>query len=817
MSTKQIKGVIVPRHDTAKNWANAKNFIPRKGELIVYDADTDSYDTTVEINGQSYPVKSSTKVRFKFGDGELQDGVMVGTNVNALPFATAEADIPDTDYQEKFLEVSRSGNTINAIGAPYTVKLEVSELNGTAGQLKVDSGYVSIAGLSSITPTTLTGKQITVNGAIFSGLSAPIDGDDAVPRQYVDDGLDSKPGVKIAEKGEIFNNYTYNIASGIYAHAEGNRTEAIVEASHAEGYKAKASGAAAHAEGVLTEAKGTSSHTEGRETVALGYVAHAEGHKTEAIGHGSHTEGAVTKAISDNAHAEGVRTTAGTKGFKITNIEIDATTNTGTLFVIDGSNVVIPEQPDDIYDKPADYVTDKVTECYEIGDLLNIDVDRHQYGKYNITSLEDGKIHFAGIDSFNVANTTDELVLGSAAEDNYVWVANKHFGGTIDQFSGIHAEGSYTTAIGWGAHSEGRSTQAIGNYSHAEGRGTIANYGAHAEGRGTTAKGHMSHAEGQNTTTIGECAHAEGKNTIAKGYYSHAEGYATQANGNSSHASGDHTVAGYTNQFVTGVYNDNKTNSLFEVGYGLADKQRRNAFEVLDDGTANLAKQGSDATSVVIKSTLTDELNKKPGTKVSGGEKFNAASDASGSSSHAEGYKTNAIGEMSHAEGNSTTAYGPCSHAEGRDTVTGVKGTKVGTTAHAEGDRTVASNYCAHAEGFRTLAQHQYSHAAGYYTATGADYQTVVGRFNEGKNTTLFEVGCGSGRTPTSNREDATLKNAFEIDKNDDEICARVGGKTVCTASDNATGHSFPIHIVVTAAGGKAPDANPGTLWIQLM
>lgn len=30
MATKQVKGVIVPRHDTALNWAKAINFVPKK-------------------------------------------------------------------------------------------------------------------------------------------------------------------------------------------------------------------------------------------------------------------------------------------------------------------------------------------------------------------------------------------------------------------------------------------------------------------------------------------------------------------------------------------------------------------------------------------------------------------------------------------------------------------------------------------------------------------------------------------------------------------------------------------------------------------
>lgn len=72
MAIKNIKGVILPRHDIEENWVKAVNFIPAKGELIVYDADT--------IN---------TKVRFKFGDGV--------SNINNLDFASSDIKFEDIE------------------------------------------------------------------------------------------------------------------------------------------------------------------------------------------------------------------------------------------------------------------------------------------------------------------------------------------------------------------------------------------------------------------------------------------------------------------------------------------------------------------------------------------------------------------------------------------------------------------------------------------------------------------------------------------------------------------------------------------------
>lgn len=61
MAEKNIKSRIVHKHDTELNWNKATNFIPKQGEIIVYDIDSNhSYE------------------RIKVGDGT--------TNVNNLPF-----------------------------------------------------------------------------------------------------------------------------------------------------------------------------------------------------------------------------------------------------------------------------------------------------------------------------------------------------------------------------------------------------------------------------------------------------------------------------------------------------------------------------------------------------------------------------------------------------------------------------------------------------------------------------------------------------------------------------------------------------------
>lgn len=92
MAEKIMKTRVVQKHDTEENWNKATNFIPKKGEVIIYDPDG-----------------THTYSRQKVGDGTK--------NINELPFLgatvetadsseslskiqyTAESAIPDTPEQ----------------------------------------------------------------------------------------------------------------------------------------------------------------------------------------------------------------------------------------------------------------------------------------------------------------------------------------------------------------------------------------------------------------------------------------------------------------------------------------------------------------------------------------------------------------------------------------------------------------------------------------------------------------------------------------------------------------------------------------------
>lgn len=170
---------------------------------------------------------------------------------------------------------------------------------------------------------------------------------------------------------------------------------------------------------------------------------------------------------------------------------------------------------------------------------------------------------------------------------------------------GSYAEGGGSVAQGLLSHAEGNITEAIGNYSHAEGDRTIARgKWSHAEGIGDQnglgeAAGDYSHCEGAYTLASGMYSHSEGAVTEARGNYSHAGGYYSISGGRYSFAHGQDVYVGYDYQVAIGRYNNNKSTSLFEIGYGTSGA-RANVFAVT---TAGALEIGAPATTFIVRST----------------------------------------------------------------------------------------------------------------------------------------------------------------------------------------------------------------------
>lgn len=223
--------------------------------------------------------------------------------------------------------------------------------------------------------------------------------------------------------------------------------------------------------------------------------------------------------------------------------------------------------------------------------LLSKDTDDNLYiFKNDLNKWE----HVGAVGKVDEVPTGEIFNTYSTSSKNVASAGYSHAEGynTKASASSAHAEGSYTVASGEQSHAEGNRSSAQGTNSHAEGSSTIAtgNY-SHAEGAGSNAVGDNSHAEGSNTVSEGDSGHAEGSNTKAIAEYSHAEGYNTVANGMSSHSEGFYTITNNQGEHACGKYNssqvsgnDTTTNTQFSVGIGTSDTDRKNAFEIKQNG-----------------------------------------------------------------------------------------------------------------------------------------------------------------------------------------------------------------------------------------
>ena len=170
---KKINSRIQQKHDVAANWAKATNFIPKKGEIIIYDAE---YNASGE---------ETQAVRFKIGDGSK--------TVNNLPFAAI-------DYKSiKSINTNNTAaqavNTSEAIAGSGTINLHKVAKTGSYNDLlhkptipAVNNGALTLT--VNGTAHTFTANQsgdtsVTINDTGVTSVSLSGDGN-AVTNASID-------------------------------------------------------------------------------------------------------------------------------------------------------------------------------------------------------------------------------------------------------------------------------------------------------------------------------------------------------------------------------------------------------------------------------------------------------------------------------------------------------------------------------------------------------------------------------------------------------------------------------------------------------
>ena len=298
---KTINARLQQKHDIEAHWKLATNFIPKAGEIIVYD----------DLN------------KIKIGDGTTYVNELLFTNGSVGLIIEQGGEIFN-DYENNQAAglyshaegcgTESTGNYAHAEG--YQTISEDIATHAEGYGTQATGIYSHTEGCETVTngEASHAEGQKTTAGGIAShaeGFFTNANSDYSHTEGY---GTQANNVSSHAEG-------SYTDASGYSSHAEGDQTNANGDFSHAEGCNTLATGEGAHAEGEATCAEGNLSHAEGSETKAYGLASHAEGSGTTAFGKGSHAEGNDTKAFGNNSHAEGCHTTVGQKGFVIQKCE----------------------------------------------------------------------------------------------------------------------------------------------------------------------------------------------------------------------------------------------------------------------------------------------------------------------------------------------------------------------------------------------------------------------------------------------------------------------------------------------------------------
>jgi len=589
----------------------------------------------------------------------------------------------------------------------------------------------------------------------------------------------------IGFKGEVFNDYNHNIASGIDSHAEGNHSTASGNYSHVEGKNAISAGEDSHAEGLGWEASetvltrpyitydnynydcgiayGKASHIEGAYCHAEKDQTHAEGYKTLSLGISSHAEGDFTIAKGILSHAEG---NANQYWDDITDPTLKDTRISISYTPKDSEHLPDTSYPCGVASGFGSHIEGGKGHAYgsysHAEGLLCLALNYEAHAEGYGTIAEGHQTHSEGIGFADNNYTRANIIYNSisypcgVARGNYSHVENNqcHTSG-----NNSHAEGYKSLTIGKESHAEGRGNISYGEQSHAEGFGilndeTRINITYDSNGDGTdenypcgVAVGIGSHIEGGQCNTSGNFSHAEGSKSLTLGTASHAEGYGTIAYGHYSHAEG----TGYDNSDKRMIitYNDNTY-------YGGVAK---GLFSHTEGLGCNSYGDNSHAEGKISLSLGTASHAEGYGTI------------AYGSYSHAEGsgYDNNsrmsitydgqtyyggvANGGYSHVEGRGCNSYGSYSHAGGYSCLAG------GEKSHASGEGCIAMGRSSFAHGYYTQSNENYTTTFGYATVSTYPYGMSIGIFNDiskgtdGKYTkpAFFCVGNGSSSTYRSN------------------------------------------------------------------
>ena len=389
-----------------------------------------------------------------------------------------------------------------------------------------------------------------------------------------------------------------NKVNGKFSIAVGYGNNISSNSSAAFGYNNIVENNCCTAEGVNNKVCGDNSHVEGRECIVEGHESHAEGNYTKVYGHCSHGEGTSCRVLGDNSHVEG-----------------HSSVVYGHVGHAEGQSCAAGDL--DQIEKPSSERTDAA--CHAEGIR---------------TIAKEMASHSEGIDthSMGVASHTEGRGTYATADASHAEGLNSKSGLKGYYFKGIDIKNKKIYLSVTKPETIKTSGFASSDFENIEfpydiesDLLSIINGEIYYDSlKVTKTNKNVIYVESLPFKSIAEinnlyldsnytifCIDKYKLGGVNVSLGSHAEGYNTRSFGIASHTDGYNTISKNLGEHASGIYNVSNGDTQFSIGIGTSDTDRKNAFEV---------KQNGDIYVEGVEGKIQDKLNTSPDWNAQEGE-----------------------------------------------------------------------------------------------------------------------------------------------------------------------------------------------------
>ena len=363
-----------------------------------------------------------------------------------------------------------------------------------------------------------------------------------------------------------------NTVTGNYSVAIGYGNTVNNDSSVAFGYNNKVKANCCFSDGSNNEVSGENSHVGGRECIVEGHESYAEGNYTKVYGHCSHGEGTSCRVLGDNSHVEG-----------LSSVVYGHISHAEGQFCAAGDL----DQVDKISDERTDYgchaegirTTAKEMASHSEGmDTHAMGIASHTEGRGSYTSGDASHaeglntksglkgFYFKGIDIKN-----KKIYLSTTKPDTI-----KTSGFSSSDFENIDfpydIEADMLSIINGNIYYDCLKVTQIKNKSV-----------IYVESLPFTSVAEFNELFKNSNYTI-FCLSKYKLGAVSVSFGCHSEGYETRSFGFGSHSDGYNTIAKNVGEHASGIYNVSNSDTQFSIGIGTSDTDRKNAFEVKQNG-----------------------------------------------------------------------------------------------------------------------------------------------------------------------------------------------------------------------------------------